>query len=282
MRLMRACIVALVAVGLAACASTPAQPTNAPTLAYALPPVNPARYAIADTTRVALATPDGRNLNTTIALAGQADLSVHVDSVGLLSSVRLQAVTGLFQVGNQVSLQVDSTDLPTGAALFRLSDRGVDSTMHTPGMSMELIRVAGGGSFFQHFFVRLPGGATETGATWTDTLTLNDDGAGVRSRTRVVVTSTFVGDTTIDAMVLRVIGSRLSINVDVQGVVDGVQVSQRLIGTGDATTLWDDARDLLVAREETGVASGTMDMPTIGMSSVPVQARYRRVIRLVP
>lgn len=278
---MRTCIVAIIAFGLIACASAPPPPpVTAPTLAYVLPPVNPARYALADTSRIAIEAPGGRDLNTMIALQATADLGMHVDSAGMLASVRLQSVSGSFEAGGQVTLQVDSADTPSGAALVRMSGRGPDSTMHTPGMSSALTRVAGA-AIFRNFFVRLPGRAIEPGIVWTDTLTFEDDGYGVRSTTRIVVSSSFQGDTTVGGRLLRVIASRLATVIEVQGVVDGMEVRQNLVGSGRATTLWDDARGLLVAREERSTASGTMDMPVLGTGAVPVQAHSHRVLTLL-
>lgn len=277
---MRICIVAIIACGLIACASAPAPTSTAPTLAYVLPPVNPARYALADTSRIAIEAPGGRNLNSLVALQAIADLGMHVDSVGMLASVRLQSVNGRVEAGGQVTLQVDSSDTPSGAALVRMTGRGPDSTMHSPGMSSALTR-AGGASIFRSFFVRLPGGTIEPGAVWTDTMTFEDDGYGVRSTTRVIASSTVQGDTMVDGRLLRVIASSIATAVELQGVVDGMEVRQSLVGSGQATTLWDDTRGLLVAREEHSTASGTMEMPVLGTGAVPVQVQSHRVLTLL-
>ncbi len=277
---MRRCIAALLIAGTGACASAPR--ATAPTLAYAMPPVNPALYELTDTTRVRVEADRGRNLDTTIGLTARAHVGTHVDSAGLLASVRLATVRGTIAVGDQVTLQADSASLPTGAALLRLGGRGIDSTMHVPGMPRSLARIIGGESFFHHFFVRLPGGPTVPGTEWTDTVSLTDEGAGVTSRTRTVVVSTLRGDTTIDARVLRVIDSRITTTIEVDGIVDGMQVSQRLIGAGTAVSLWDEPASMLVAREETLTANGTMDLPVAGLRGAPVASTTRRVLRLVP
>lgn len=280
---MKVCIVAMIALGLLACASAPPAPEiTAPTLAYVIPPVNPATYLIADTTRVAVEAQDGRNLNTTAAVRARAAVGMHLDSIGMLASVRLVSVSGAFEAAGTVTTRVDSADVPSGATLLRMSARGVDSTMHAPHMSRELLRVTGGGSFFHHFFTRLPGGPAEPGYVWTDTVTLHDDAAGIQSRTRTIMTSSLQGDTVIDGRTVRVIASRLATLIELQGVVDGMQVRQQLTGTGTARTLWDDEQGLLLLREETSTTKGTLDLPALEMRGVPVQANTRRLLRLQP
>lgn len=280
---MKICTVAMIALGLLACASAPPAPeTTAPTLAYVIPPVNPATYLITDTTRVAVEGSDGRNLNTTAALRARAALGMHTDSIGMLASVRLLSVSGAFDAAGTVTTRVDSADVPAGAALLRMSGRGVDSAMHAPHMSRELLRVTGGASFFQHFFTRLPDAPVEPGYVWTDTVTHQDDAAGVQSRSRTIMTSSLQGDTVVEGRTVRVIASRLATTIELQGVVDGMQVRQQLTGTGTARTLWDDEQGLLVRREETSMASGTLDLPALDMRGVPVQASTRRLLRLLP
>lgn len=277
---MRRCIAALLIAGTGACASAPR--TTVPTLAYGMPPVNPALYELADTTVVRVEADRGRNLDTTIGITVRAEVGTHVDSAGMLSSVRLRSVRGTFVVGDQVTLRADSASLPTGAALLRMSARGADSTMHVPGMPRSLARIIGGESFFHHFFVRVPGGPVAPGTEWTDTVSLTDEGGGVQSRTRTVVVSALRGDTTIDARVLHVIHSRISTTIEVDGIVDGMQVSQRLVGAGEAVSLWDETRSMLVAREETLTVNGTMDLSGADLRGVPVQSTTKRVLRLVP
>lgn len=277
---MRRCIVAFLLLGTGACASAPR--VTAPTLAYTIPAVNPAIYSVADTTLVAVRGGRGRSLDTTIGLTARAALGMHQDSAGMLSSVRLESVNGTFTVGAAVTSRVDSSGVPSGSALLRMSARGVDSTMHVPALSSELSRFIGGETFFRQFFVRLPGGAAAPGTAWTDTLHLSDDIGGVQSRTETIVSASLVRDTTVAGRTLRVIVSRFTTSVDVSGIVDGMQVTQRLVGSGEATTLWDDAAQLLFSREETATSTGTMDLPAAGLRNVPVEARTRRMVRLLP
>lgn len=277
---MRRCIVALLFLAIAACASAPR--VTVPTLAYAVPAVNPASYTVADTTSVLVRGGRGQSLNTTIALLARATVGMHVDSTGMLASIRLESVDGTFQAGDSVAFRVDSSAVPSGAALLRMSRSGADSTMHLPSVGRALTRFIGGESFYYQFFPRLPGGTVAAGTVWTDTLRLSDEGAGVQSRTETIVSSSLTGDTAIDGRVLRVIVSRFTTSVDVNGIVDGMQVSQRLVGSGEATTLWDESASLLFSREETVTSTGTMDLPGANLRSVPVEARTRRVVRLLP
>ena len=254
----------------------------APTLAYALPGVNPASYLIADTTRILVRAPGDRTIETTIAVRGHAIIGVHVDSMGMLASVRLDSLTGAFAVAGQASVVLDSTDVPVDAVLLRLSPGGADSVIAVPGFSAALNRVLGGASFVQHLFVPLPGGPTAVGAVWTDTLTLTEEDAGVRSTTRAIVVSSLAGDTLVDGRTLRAIASNIAMAIDVTGVVDELEITQRLTGEATARTFWDDERALLVWREEHGAARGTMDLPALGAAAVPVEATIHRTLRLLP
>ena len=76
--------------------------------------------------------------------------------------------------------------------------------------------------------------------------------------------------------------SRFTTRVEVSGIVDGLQVDQRLVGSGEATTLWDESASLMYSREETVTATGTIDLPGAGLRSAPVESRTRRVVRLQP
>jgi len=253
---------------------------TAPTLAYAVPAVNPATYSVADTTIVAVRGGRGRSLDTRLGLAARAVVGMHTDSAGMLASIRLESVDGTFQAGGAVASHVDSSSVPSGSALLRMSPSGPDSTRYLPQLANALSRFIGGESFYYHFFVRLPGVATVPGTVWTDTVSLTDAGGGVESRTETIVSASFVGDTAIDGRTLRVITSRFTSSVVLTGIVDGMEVSQQLVGTGEATTLWDDAASLMFLREETVTSTGTMDLPAAGLRAVPVEARTRRVVRL--
>jgi hypothetical protein len=279
---MRSCFVAILALGSAACAGAPVAAPVAPTLAYALPAVNPATYLITDTTRILVTAPGERSVETTIALRGRVLLGVHVDSVGLLASVRFDSVSGAFTVGAERSMTLDSADLPVDAVMLRLAADGADSLLVTPVFSAALSRISGGPSFVRHLFVSLPGRAVVPGTVWTDTLTLTEEDEGVRSTTRAIVTSVLQGDTAIDGHTVHVIASSIAMSIEVSGVVDDLEVVQHLTGTSTAQTLWDDVRSLLVQREEHGTASGTMDLPALGVTGVPVRASIHRTIGLLP
>lgn len=283
---MRRCIAAFAATALtgaalAACASAPPAPPPAPTLAYALPVVNPASYVFTDTTAIVTEAP-GRTVDTRIEVQARADVGVHVDSLGLLASVRIRDVDGQVEAAGKVSAAADSGAVPADVALLRLAPQGVDSLAHAPYLPPALARVVGGEYFFHGFFVRLPGAAIEPGVAWTDTLTLADEAAGLASRTRSIVSSVLQGDTVVDGRTLRVIASRIALSISVQGVTDGARVEQELTGTADAVTFWDDERNLLVWREERGIAEGAMTLPDLGLTGLPVRATVHRTLRLQP
>ncbi|NLG61524.1 MAG: hypothetical protein GX539_04715 [Candidatus Cloacimonetes bacterium] len=278
--MMRRCIVALSFLAVTACASAPR--ATVPTLAYAVPAVNPASYVVADTTTVVVRGGRGRTLSTTIGMLARAAVGMHVDSVGMLASIRLESVDGTFLAGDSATSRVDSTSVPSGAALLRMSRRGADSTMSVPALDRALSRFISGESFYHQLFPRLPGGAVTPGMAWTDTLRLNDEGAGVQSRIESIVSSSLVADSVVDGRTLRVVVSRFTTRVEVSGIVDGLQVDQRLVGSGEATTLWDESASRMYSREETVTATGTSDLPGAGLRSAPVESRTRRVVRIQP
>jgi hypothetical protein len=129
-------------------------------------------------------------------------------------------------------------------------------------------------------FVRLPGRAVPSGTSWTDTVSINEETAGMSTAVRSIVISTLRGDTTVAGARLLVIDSNIDATQQVSGNNQGVEVRQNIAGTSNAVTLWDPARGVLVERREEGVLTGTMELPAMGMSGLPVNVRQSQVIRL--
>jgi hypothetical protein len=67
----------------------------------------------------------------------------------------------------------------------------------------------------------------------------------------------------------------------VRGNSQGVDVVQNLRGTSTAVSLWDAQAAVLVERRETGQATGTTDLPGMGINGIPVTARSLQRIRLI-
>jgi hypothetical protein len=128
-------------------------------------------------------------------------------------------------------------------------------------------------SFFRRFYVRLPAGTVRRGAVWVDTISATDDNAGTKAVLNDVVTSTFVGDTTVNGRSVALITTSSQRTLNVSGTSQGVEIAQKLTGTSTGRVLWDAQRRLLVSRTESAQLSGTFDLPQMGVTGMPVVAR---------
>jgi hypothetical protein len=160
-----------------------------------------------------------------------------------------------------------------GAAVVTVSPRGVVTIAAMPKLTPVIQQLGMSPSFFRRFYVRLPAGSVRPGAVWVDTINATDDNAGTKAVLNDVVTSTLVGDTTIDGRSLALITTTSQRTLNVAGTSQGVEIAQKLTGTSTGRVLWDAQRKLLVSRVESTQLSGTFDLPQMGVTGLPVVAR---------
>lgn len=168
----------------------------------------------------------------------------------------------------------------TGTAVVAVAPTGKPDVTTMPTLTKTAESVGMNRSFFRRFFIRLPGGTLNAGATWVDTMDITDESGGTKAEVRDIQTSTFVKDTVINGRTLAVITTTADRTLKIAGVNEGVQIAQNLTGKTTGRALWDGQRRVLVERSETSELAGTFDLPQMGMTGLPVTARSANKVSL--
>ncbi|MEX0890723.1 MAG: hypothetical protein WEB88_01045 [Gemmatimonadota bacterium] len=228
----------------------------------------------------------------TMELTGMGSMTINV-------TLRTVAALG-FEPGaaDGVQVRVDVTELEgtvanamagtqrmsqtPGPALLQVSAAGDVEVLEKPTMPAELAQVVGGESLYRDYFLQLPSEDVRQGVGWVDTVTVTEDTDGMRSTSETIIRSVWARDTTWAGQSLRVVESTVDITARVEGSSQGTRIEQQLAGNGTAVTLWDPRRHLVVARQERAEMSGTMALPDMGMSGMPVSMRTRSHMVLRP
>jgi len=263
-----------------ACAGGPA--TGSPAagdgaLAWRMPAVNPVTYAVADTSTINM-NMSGMNIDVNVRAAATVEIAFAEQNDGLVATVSYITLSGEFTNSMGPSMTVDESMKP-GPAVIAVGPRGALTVLQKPEMAETVAEILGDVSGYQRLFVRLPGRNATTGTVWVDTVETTDAG-GMTSTTRQIITSRLTGDTTVNGRRLQVIRSDIAATVRISGSNAGVEVLQNLTGTSNATTLWDAQRRVMVERIESGTMTGSMDLPGMGVTGVPVTAQSRQMVRL--
>jgi hypothetical protein len=167
-----------------------------------------------------------------------------------------------------------------GPAVMSVTARGVVSLTTRPDITPAFRSVAGSDNIFRRFFVRLPARSVRPGFEWTDTLTSQENNEGLTTRVQNVVRSTYARDTVLANRTFNVITSQVDRTLDVSGTAQGIQIVQKLKGSGQIETLWDPERKAVFARIENAQLTGTFDLPAMSMTNMPITQSARSVLRI--
>jgi hypothetical protein len=267
----------------AACASGgPASEAPAPAnaaLAYRMPASNPLTYETADTMALSMSM-GGMNVDVAIHAAATMQLDFASAGSGLNATLSYLTLSGAFTNSMGPSVTIGDGDKP-GPATVSVSPRGAITVLNRPAQLSATVRqVLGSESIYQRLFTRLPGRAAASGDSWVDTLSVSDEAEGMTTSNIMILRSTLAGDTTVGGRSFKLIRSEGTSETNVAGNVSGFDLRQALTGTISAVTLWDAARGVLVERREYTSSSGTMDMPAMNMTGIPVSSRGQATLRL--
>lgn len=247
-------------------------------LAYAVPTGSALVYEIGDTSVVNMDIM-GNAMQIVARSASTVELALAAAGSGLNGTLTFRAVAG--EVTNPMGppVTISPGDMP-GPTSLAVTPRGAITITARPEMSTIMTQVFGSESYVQRMFIRVPGRAVQPGATWTDTVSTSEQAAGMNQSGTSIVTSTLRGDTVVAGTRLLIIDSKTVATQQVSGSNEGVEVRQSLAGTTTAVTLWDPARGAIVERKETGTLTGSMELPAMGMSGLPVNVSQTQVLRL--
>jgi hypothetical protein len=219
-------------------------------------------------------------VDVTIAANVTAQLDFAPQGEALDVTVTVTSLSGSFVNSMAPGIGVDNQHRP-GPATVRVERNGAVTIVQKPVFSEQLAQVVTPEGLYRSFFIRLPARDVQRGATWTDTIRVAEAEGGMQVNTTSIVRSVWARDTTIDGRTLAVITSDIDNVLDVRGNSQGVDVVQNLRGTSSAVSLWDPQAAVLVERRETGEATGTTDLPGMGITGIPVTAHSIQRITLV-
>lgn len=254
-------------------------PAPDPPLAYGMPPVTPLVYGTADTVRIEM-----EIAGTAVQVAVHARSTMeagftHAGGDALNAIIRYTAMEGSFSNSMAAPIRISDSDIPAPATL-RLDPRGEATVVDLPEATETFRQVFGSEGAYRRLFIRLPGRVVQTGAVWTDTVSLSEDVGPMVNETTQVITSTLAGDTVVNGVRLQIINSEISGTTRISGSNQGFEFRQILNGASTAVTLWDPVRRTIVERTETTNAQGSMEMPAMGMTGLPVRMTSTAIIRL--
>jgi len=279
---MKRTLVQLSAFGfLAACASGsgPSSAGPARALAHAMPSTNPLAYVVADTGTILMDI-----AGTSVAIEGNSHAAIQLEyaqaGTGLRTIVRFTALAGSFTNSMGPTQTITASDMP-GPATLVIGPRGNATVTEKPAMTATAAQILGSESAYLRLFTRLPGRVVAPGTEWTDTVDVNDQAGEMATQTRSVVTSVLAGDTMLAGRRLHVIRSQVQATTQIAGTNQGFEIRQSLTGTSSAVTLWDPALGALVEHTEITTMTGTMEMPTMNLSGIPVTYANRHVMRII-
>lgn len=260
----------------AACAANPpaAEPGASPAtaLAYGATAPDTFAYDFADTTISAIQGGAIGQINVSIGSRGTMTVQEAPTTSGVQNTLTVTDFTGKFSnSAGGGDITAAATDV-RGPAVLTVTPRGEVTFVQRPDVTLQFRTVAGTDNVFRRLFLRLPGGGVSVGATWSDTITIEENNEGVVSRTRNIVRSTYARDTTIADRSFAVINSVAERTLEVSGVSQGIDIRQNLQGSANGVTIWDPRRRRIVSRQETVDMRGTFDLPGMGMSGMPMTA----------
>lgn len=276
---------ALLATGLVACAGQPESPAPAATpLAYSLPERTPLEYTSSDTARINIEVQPGMAMEQTMGQSSHVRLSF-APTVGTDGNLTVTASYVDFSAYAESSMSpredIDGSGLQ-GDFVLSVTPGGEVEQVSGPELP-EVIEglTMGGDNLFADFFLRLPNRVVQPGESWTDTITAITEEEGARSENTTIVVSTLRGDTTVAGRRLWIIDATKTASVLVEGNMQGMDMRNELSGTVTEHALWDPNLRALHSSSAAGTMTGTLDIPSAGMTAIPISVSNHRRIRLV-
>ena len=248
-------------------------------LMYQVPDAPTLTYVTGDTSNIdidagAMGSLRMRGTGTaTLAMTFQRDAEgIQVTTVFQELNARLTQPMGGAQTADEGDLE--------GPLVFTMDERGHSTVVSMPEMKGQAAQMANPHAIAYEFFPRLPGGAAEPGATWTDTLHYEADVGSGETMNTTVMTYTVRGDTVVDGTTLLKITMSGTGDVTAFGVTEGMEVTQVFSGDISGYALWDPARSIYAGGYTEADMAGTVEVPAAGMPPMPLTVSARGHVRL--
>lgn len=257
----------------------PHVPAPMPAMVYAVPAAVPV-YAATDTVSYVIDAGDMGGVETRSGYTATMRLEFEPGDTGYRVTASLMHFAGTFSSAMAGSINASEKEVH-GSFVVRLTPLGKADLAETPALSDTFQHVTSAKALIRNFFVRLPGRPVRAGDTWTDTIHDRDARADMTTDSRSILRATAAGDTSIDGRTLLLVRTRYESTVHMAGTSGGTEIAEHLQGTTTGTFLWDMKRHLLVERTERGRLDGTLGLPGMSVTGLPVHASVHRHVRLL-
>jgi hypothetical protein len=167
-----------------------------------------------------------------------------------------------------------------GDLVFTMDKKGKSTIVQLPEVKGSAEQLVSPASFVYEFFPRLPGGAVDPGASWTDTIQYDISTGQGDVSSKSVLTYTLQGDTIVDGATLLHITYTGKAEVVGSAMTEGMEVIQSASGDVTGMFLWDTARGLMVAGESSQDMDGTVEVPAAGMPPFPMTVSGSGTVRM--
>lgn len=275
----------LLATGLAACGGQPEAPAPFATpLGYSIPARTPLVYTSSDTARINIEVQPGMAMEQTMGQSSRVRLTFAptASTDGNLTVTATYEDFAAFAESSMSPRQdIDGSALQ-GDFVLNVMPTGEVEQVSGPELPEAIEGLTmGGDNLFADYFLRLPNRLVQPGESWTDTITAITEEEGARSENTTIVVSTFGGDTTVAGRTLWIIHATKTASVLVEGNMQGMEMRNELSGSVTEHALWDPSLRALHSSSAMGSMTGTLDIPSAGMTAIPISVSNHRRIRLM-
>ncbi len=269
---------ALLFFGIAACAG-PAAVTPRGGLMYQVPETPSVVYVAESSQNVGI---DAAGMGT-MSMVANSEVTLNVSFApgtdGMQVTTTFQKVSASMTQPMGGSISASESDI-VGDLVFTMDQKGKSTVVQLPEVKGSAEQLVSPASFMHEFFPRLPGGAVDPGASWTDTIQYEISTSQGDVSAKSILTYTLRGDTIVDGVSLLHVTYEGTADVVGSGLTEGMEVIQTASGDVTGMFLWDLARGLMVAGESSQDMDGTVEVPAAGMPPFPMSVTGSGTVRI--
>ena len=237
------------------------------------------RYAVPETPSLTYVTESSQDISIDAGAMGSMTMTANSEATlgmtfapapeGVQVTTTFQDVSASMTQPMGGSISATESDIQ-GDLVFTMDEKGRGTVVSLPEVRGSAEQLVNPGTFVYEFFPRLPGGATQPGDMWTDTIQYDLETSQGDVSSSAVLTYTLVGDTVVDGSTLLHITYEGQADVVGSGMTEGMEVIQTFAGDVTGMFLWDLDRGIMVAGESSQEMDGTVEVPSAGMPPMPM------------
>jgi hypothetical protein len=230
-------------------------------LAYGIPTVSDASYAVADTVRADI-NAMGQTMTMSQASETIFDASFEANGDGVTVSLLTRAFNGMMSQPMGAPVHADESGIE-GPLVFSLSREGNVTPVSRPELSGGAEQTFPALTTTYTFFPGLPGGAVDPGMTWTDTVQFEGSEGGGDMAMLSVLEYTAVGDTVVDGRTLLKLDVVGTAELEIVVVAGGMEALQSIFAGVAGHILWDMRSGIMYERVTVMDGDGTVSVPVV-------------------